>query len=84
MEESRGQVEIMLAAVEETVGGLFGAVMVGGDRTLWLRGRRVIERLSDGSTPGLRWMTEADVRELHAAGAIDDATMDRQLVRVLR
>lgn len=83
-QDEGGKVEIMLVAVEETVGGLFGAVIVEGDRTLWLRGRHILVRRADGTSEGWRWQTDDDLCELFEAEAIDLETLHRQMIRVLR
>ncbi len=81
--EDEPRVEAIIAAIEETVNGLYGAADVDG-ATMWCRGKTVLVREANGSTTGWREMTTDDVDALHAAFAIDRETWARQHARVLK
>ena len=74
---------MLIAAIEETVAGLFGAADMGGGLTMWCRRKQVLERHE--ASPHGKWrpMTFEDVRRLHAVGAIDQDVMDRMEIRLL-
>lgn len=78
------KVEAIVAAIEETVNGLFGAAQLPSGATMWCRGKEVLVREADGSTAGWRAMTPEDVEALYKAFAIDKSTWARQHTRVLR
>jgi hypothetical protein len=84
MDEGGPKVEVIVAAIEETVSGLFGAAQLPSGATMWCRGKDVLVREADGSTGGWRAMTPEDVDALHHAYAIDRGTWGRQHTRVLR
>lgn len=72
-----------VAAVEETVRGLFGAAEVQPGRTLWLRGKHVSERRNGQPEGPWRRMTVDDLNLLVGARAIDQPAADRQEIRLL-
>ncbi len=74
----------MIAAIEETVDGLFGAADMGGGVTMWCRRRQVLERHERRAEGQWRPMTMEDVQRLHAVGAIDQGCLDRMEIRLLR
>ncbi len=75
---------VAIAAIEETVDGLFGAADMGGGVTMWCRRRHVLERHEGRADGAWRLMTMEDVRRLHAVGAIDQGCVDRMDMRLLR
>ena len=81
--EDEPKVEALIAAIEETVGGLWGAAQIG-TATMWCRGKQVLVREADGATTGWREMTTNDVDALHHGFAIDRETWARQHTRVLK
>ena len=75
---------IAIAAIEETVDGLYGAADMGGGVTMWCRRKEVLERHERRADGHWRPMLFEDVQRLHAVGAIDRGVMDRMEVRLLR
>ena len=72
-------------SITENVNGLFGAAMIDDGRTIWCRGKQVRESLSAGDDQSeWRPMTMADVETLAAAGAIDEDTVERMQIRLLK